>query len=331
MIPFDDALLVDVQQLIDAARQRAAVSVNAELTMLHWQVGQRINRDVLQDARAEYGAQVIKRLAEFLMVRYGRGWGEKQLRQCLRFAEVFADEAIVYALSRQFSWTQLRTVMSIQDDLKRDFYLEMTRLEGWSSRDMRERIQSMLYERTAISRKPAETVQHDLEQLRSEGKVSPELLLKDSYLLNFLDLQDRYLEKDLEDAILRNLERFLLEMGAGFTFVARQKRIQIDDDDFYIDLLLYNRKLKRLVVIDLKIGEFKAEFKGQMELYLRWLERHESEPGEATPLGIILETCCVIRSDRAKSEHVHRRPTPKTTRSVSTPHRSHTRGIRHYR
>jgi predicted nuclease of restriction endonuclease-like (RecB) superfamily len=200
------------------------VAVNAELTLLHWQIGQRINRDVLKDARAEYGAQVTKRLAEFLMVRYGRGWGEKQLRQCHRFAEVFADEAIVYALSRQFSWTQLRTFMSIQDDLRRNFYLEITRLEGWSSRDLRERIQSMLYERTAISSKPAETVKRDLEQLRSEGKISPELLLKDPYLLNFLDLQVRYLEKDLEDAILRDLERFLLEMGAGFTFVARRPK-----------------------------------------------------------------------------------------------------------
>ena len=184
----------------------------------------------------------------------------------------------------------LRLVTPIEDPLKREFYLEMTRLEGWSVRDLRERIDSVLYERTAISRQPTETVKHDLEQLRAEGRVSPELLLKDPYLLGFLDLQDRYLERDLEDALLRELEHFLLEMGAGFTFVARQKRLQIDNDDFYIDLLLYNRKLKRLVVIDLKLGEFKAEFKAQMELYLRWLAKHEQEPGEAAPLGIILCT-----------------------------------------
>ena len=114
------------------------------------------------------------------------------------------------------------------------------------------------------------------------------MLLKDPYVLDFLGLQDRYLEKDLEDAILHELENFLLELGAGFTFVARQKRLQIDNDDFYIDLLFYNRRLKRLVAIDLKLGDFKSADKGQMELYLRWLAKHEQEPGEAAPLGIIL-------------------------------------------
>ncbi|WP_235425748.1 PDDEXK nuclease domain-containing protein [Cellvibrio mixtus] len=114
------------------------------------------------------------------------------------------------------------------------------------------------------------------------------MVLKDPYILDFLGLNDRYLEKDFEDAILRELENFLLELGIGFTFVARQKRLQIDNNDFYIDLLLYNRRMKRLVAIDLKLGDFKAEYKGQMELYLRWLSKHEQEPDEASPLGIIL-------------------------------------------
>lgn len=164
----------------------------------------------------------------------------------------------------------------------------MCQLQNWSVRQLAERTQSMLYERTAISKKPEETIRQELENLRQDNVVSPDLLLKDPYVLDFLGLNDHYLEKDLEDAILRDLEQFLLEMGAGFTFVARQKRIQLDDDDFYLDLLFYNRKLKRLVVIDLKIGNFKAEYKGQMELYLRWLSQHEVEPGEETPLGIIL-------------------------------------------
>lgn len=153
---------------------------------------------------------------------------------------------------------------------------------------MKERIDSMLYERTALSRQPEEAIRHDLAQLRNEQEVSPDLLLKDPYVLDFLDLQDRYTERDLEDAILREIERFLLEMGAGFTFVSRQKRLQIDDDDFYIDLLFYNRKLKRLVAIDLKIGNFRPEYKSQMELYLRWLQKHDQEPDEQPPLGIIL-------------------------------------------
>ncbi len=178
--------------------------------------------------------------------------------------------------------------MYIDETLKRDFYIEICSLEGWSSRQLQERINSMLFERTALSRKPEETIRHDLEQLRQDQQVSPDLLLKDPYILDFLDLSDRYLEKDLEDAILREIEKFLLELGAGFTFVARQKRLQIDNDDFYIDLLFYNRKLKRLVAIDLKLGNFHPEYKGQMELYLRWLAKYEQEPDEQPPLGIIL-------------------------------------------
>ncbi len=165
----------------------------------------------------------------------------------------------------------LKTLMYLDDSLKRDFYAQMSRLEGWSSRQLRERMDSMLFERSAISKRPEETIGHELERLRATGQPSSELLLKDPYVLDFLGLNDRYLEKDLEDAVLRELEQFLLELGAGFTFVARQKRIQIDNDDFYIDLLLYNRKLRRLVALDFKLGSFRAEYKGQMELYLRWL------------------------------------------------------------
>ena len=160
--------------------------------------------------------------------------------------------------------------------------------ERWSVRRLRERKDTLLFERTALSRQPDEVLSSELAGLRAVGDITPALVLKDPYILDFLGLKDRYLEKDLEDAILRELENFLLELGAGFTFVARQKRLQIDNDDFYIDLLFYNRRLKRLVAIDLKLGDFKAADKGQMELYLRWLAKYEQEPGEASPLGIIL-------------------------------------------
>ncbi len=192
------------------------------------------------------------------------------------------------ALRRELSWTHIKALIYIDDALKRDFYIELCRLERWSSRQLQERMNSMLYERSALSKKPEEAIRHDLAVLRQTQQVSPELLLKDPYVLDFLGLNDRYLEKDLEDAILRDMEQFLLELGAGFSFVARQKRIQIDQDDFYIDLLFYNRKLRRLVAIELKLGEFKAEYKGQMELYLRWLAKHEQEPQEDPPIGIIL-------------------------------------------
>lgn len=283
-----DGLFEEVRQLIDAAKQRAAVAVNAELTLLYWHIGKRIQTEVLQEQRAEYGKQVVQLLSRQLTQTYGRGWGERHLRHCLRFVEQFPDLEIVNTVCSKLSWSHFRLLSAIDDPLKRDFYIEITQLEKWSVRQMKERLDSMLYERTALSRKPEETIRNDLAVLRDEKKVSPELLLRDPYILDFLELNDRYTERDLEDAILREIERFLLEMGAGFTFVSRQKRLQIDDDDFYIDLVFYNRKLKRLVAIDLKLGNFRPEYKSQMELYLRWLQKHDQEPDELPPLGIIL-------------------------------------------
>ena len=281
-------LFNEIKTLIDSARQRAAVAVNAELTLLYWQVGSRLQSEVLQGERAEYGKQVIAGLAGQLTTAYGKGWSRQQLHHCLRFAETFPDQEIISALRRQLSWTHLKALIYIDDALKRDFYTQMAMVEAWSTRTLSERIDSMLFERTALSKKPKETVALELQALAEKGDITPALVLKDPYVLDFLELNDHYLEKDLEDAILRELEGFLLELGTGFTFIARQKRLQIDNDDFYIDLLFYNRKLKRLIVIDLKLGNFKAEYKGQMELYLRWLAKHEQQEGEEPPLGIIL-------------------------------------------
>ena len=262
--------------------------MNAELTQLYWQVGTRIQRDVLQGERAGYGQKIIAGLSKQLTIAYGKGWSRKQLHHCLRFAETFPDQEIVSALRRQLSWTHIKSLIYIDDPLKRDFYTQMAESEGWSTRTLSERIDSMLFERSALSKKPEETIRLELQALAEKGDMTPALVLKDPYVLDFLELNDHYLEKDLEDAILRELERFLLELGTGFTFIARQKRLQIDDDDFYVDLLFYNRRLKRLIAIDLKLGNFKAEYKGQMELYLRWLARHEQEADEKPPLGIIL-------------------------------------------
>ena len=281
-------LFSEIRQLIGAAKQRAAIAINAEITMLYWQVGDRIQTEILQRQRAEYGKQVITELSRNLTQTYGKGWSERQLRYCILIAEVFPDREILHTLCAKLSWSHLKLIMGIDDPLKRSFYIEITQLENWSVRQLQERINSMLFERTAISRKPEDTIRRDLEQLRQNKQISPDLLLKDPYILDFLDISDRYLEKDLEDAILRDIEKFLLELGAGFTFIARQKRIQIDNDDFYIDLLFYNRKLKRLVAIDLKLGNFRHEYKSQMELYLRWLAKYDQESDELPPLGIIL-------------------------------------------
>ena len=283
-------LLTELRQLIAQARQSAAVAVNAGLALMYWRIGERVRREVLQGERASYGEQIVATLSRHLSAEFGRGFEEKNLRRMVQFAEVFSDEAIVVSLIRQLSWTHFLVLIPLKDPLVRDFYAEMCRIERWSVRTLRERVGSMLFERTALSKKPDELIRQELDALHAQGDVTPPLLLKDTYVLDFLGLQDRYLEKDLEDAILRELEQFLLELGAGFSFVARQKRIQLDSDDFYIDLLFYNRKLRRLVAIDLKLGDFRAEYKGQMELYLRWLARHDHEPGDQRPLGIILCT-----------------------------------------
>ena len=283
-----EQLIGDIRGLIEQSRQQLASAVNSALTQLYWRIGQRIRSEVLQGERAAYGEQIVSALARQLSSDYGRGFAEKNLRHMLRFVEAFPDEAIVSTLSRQLAWSHFLEIIYLSDALARDFYAQMCAQERWSVRRLRERKDTQLFERTALSKQPAALLAQELATLRQTGEVKPALVLKDPYVLDFLGLQDRYLEKDLEDAILRELEGFLLELGAGFSFVARQKRIQLDQDDFYIDLLFYNRRLKRLVAIDLKLGDFKAEYKGQMELYLRWLAKHEQEPGEASPLGIIL-------------------------------------------
>jgi len=208
----------------------------------------------------------------------------------LRFAEAFPDEQKVSTLSRQLAWSHFLELIYLKDPLARDFYAQMAGMDRWSVRVLRERMGSMLYERTAVAQQPGEVIERELQALREGATLPAELLLKDPYVLDFLGLHDRHLEKDLEDAILRELETFLLELGAGFSFVARQRRIQLDNDDYYIDLLFYNRRLRRMVAIELKLGDFKPEYKGQMELYLRWLARHDQEPGDGPPLGIILCT-----------------------------------------
>jgi len=207
---------------------------------------------------------------------------------CLRFAEVLPDIQIVNALRTQLSWTHIRTVIAIDDELKRTFYIEMCRTEKWSTRLLQERINSMLYERTAISKKPEETIKNEIKQLGDGGQITPDMVFRDPYFLDFLDLRDSYSEKDLESAIVAELQRFIIELGSDFAFLARQKRLTIDNRDYYLDLLFYHRRLKLLVAIDLKIGEFDAAFKGEMELYLAWLEKYESMDGENPPIGLIL-------------------------------------------
>jgi predicted nuclease of restriction endonuclease-like (RecB) superfamily len=267
------------------------------MVRLYWSIGERIRKDILASERAAYGEQIVHALSRQLSEDYGRGFNRANLFHMVRFAETFPDRKIVYALSRQLSWTHFRQIMYLEDPLQREFYTQMCRIERWSTRTLQGKIQGMLYERTAISRKPGQLARQELAALRDKDHVTPDLVFRDPYLLDFLGLKDAYSEKDLETAILRDLEHFLLELGSDFTFVARQKRITVDNEDYYLDLLFFHRRLRRLLAVDLKIGRFRAADKGQMELYLRWLEKHERQPAEESPLGLIL---CAGKSD----EHV---------------------------
>jgi len=290
-------LLEDVRHLILSTREAAAQSVNSALVLLYWKIGLRVRTEVLKEKRAGYGERIIHALSGKLTAEFGRGFTKRNVFSMVRAAEVFQDARIVHALSAQLGWTHLRQIIYLEDPVKRDFYAEMCRIERWSTRTLHEKIQSMLFERTGLSRKPAKLAAMELKRLRKEDRLTPDLVFRDPYLLDFLGLKDAYAEKDVEAAILQEMEAFILELGVGFCFVERQKRMQIDGRDYYLDLLFYHRKLRRLVAMDLKIGDFEAGDKGQMELYLNWLKRHGGEPGEAEPLGLIL---CAGKS----AEHV---------------------------
>jgi predicted nuclease of restriction endonuclease-like (RecB) superfamily len=284
----EQQLFTDIRQLIDDARLMVSKVIASGVTALYWNIGTRINKEILNNQRAEYGQQIVATLARQLVQEYGNNFEEKNLRRIIQFAQLFPDAEIVATLWRQLSWSHFKLLLPIKDELQRDFYAQMCNIESWSVETLRSKINSMLFERTALSQKPEELIRQELDLLRKENKLSPDLVFRDPYILDFLGLKDTYSEKDLEKAILFELEKFIMELGVGFTFVARQKRMIIDGEDYHLDLLFYHRKLKRLVAIDLKIGKFEAGYKGQMELYLRWLEKHETEEGEEKPIGLIL-------------------------------------------
>lgn len=263
-------LLNSIVPLIDKARQRVAIAVNSELALLYWNMGKQINQDILNNARADYGKTVISELSKQLTNLYGSGFSKTNLHNFIKFNELYPDEEIVHSLCGQLTWTHIREIIYIPDNLKREFYIRLCVHERWSVRTLQNRISNMLYERTAISRKPEKTIINDLQMLKNERQMTADLAFRDPYFLDFLGLHDTYSEKDLESTILANLQNFIVELGSDFAFLARQKRITIDNEDYRIDLLFYHRSLRSLIAIDLKLGKFKAAYKAQMELYLRW-------------------------------------------------------------
>lgn len=282
----NNSLFEQIKNLIEQTKNNVAVTVNSSLTTMYWNIGKLINDEILQNKRAEYGKEIVATLSQQLTKQYGKGYSYSALTRMMKFAKNI-DKKNIATLSQQLSWSHFKELIVLEDTLKIEFYAQMSIAQNWGVRTLRERIDSMLYERTALSKEPDELIKYELDNTKREH-LSKNMIFKDPYLLDFLEINDRYLEKDLEDAILRSIEQFIFELGVGFSFIERQKRIIIDGEDFKIDLLFYNRKLKRLVAIDLKIGRFKAEYKGQMELYLKWLSKHEKEEGENEPLGIIL-------------------------------------------
>lgn len=247
------------------------------LTLTYWHVGKKINEHVLENKRAEYGKEIISALAAQLKLAYGSQYAEKNLRRMMRFAEVFSDSQIVAPLVRQLSWSHFLMLLPLKEEKARMFYAHKAIEERWSKRTLTYQIERKAYERNEIANLQAHS---ELQDIRNT--------FKDPYFLDFLGLKDGYLENDIEGAIIKELELFILELGKGFAFVERQKRIILDGKDFYLDLLFYHRKLKRLVAIELKLGEFQPSHKGQMELYLKWLDKYEKQPDENSPIGLIL-------------------------------------------
>ncbi len=283
-----DNLYYDVCSIIENAKCRLATYANTEICMTNWYVGSRIKEDVLKNKRAEYGKEVLKVLAEKLTQKYGKGWGYQKLQHCVRSAYTFTEDDIMYATRTQLTWTHLRSLMGIEDSIERQFYMQMCSYEHWDTRTLGSKIDSQLYQRTALSRKPQDVIKDELEKNKDTGRLLPDMVFRSSYFLDALNLPDVFTEKDLESAIITQIEDFIQELGSDFTFVARQKRITVDAVDYYLDLLFFHRELRRMVAIDLKLGRFKPEHEGQMLLYLRYLDQHERKPWEESPIGIIL-------------------------------------------
>jgi predicted nuclease of restriction endonuclease-like (RecB) superfamily len=282
-----DSLLVEIRALIEDARRQVARAVNGALTLTYWRIGKKLLAENLTDGRGEYGQKILATLAQDLEREFGKGFSYSALTRMARFAEQFPDERILVSLIQELTWTHFLALLPLKDALAREFYAEMCRVERWSVRALRQKIDGMLFERTALSKNSEEVVRQELATLR-DGRMTPDLVFRDPYLLDFLGLSGAYSEKDLELAILREMESVLLELGSGFCFVARQKRMSVGKDDFYLDLLFYHRHLRRLVAVELKLESFQPAHTGQMELYLRWLDKHERAPGEDAPIGLIL-------------------------------------------
>ncbi len=288
-----EQLLEELVALIEETKTKVVSHANSSLTILFWHIGNRISIDILKKGRAEYGKQIIVKVSRELVRRFGRNYEEKNLRRMIQFAELYTDLENVVTLSRHLSWSHFLALIPIKNQQARDFYGSLAYNSLIGVRGLRKEISRKVFERTKNS---------DIQLF--ESKNIEKGIFKDPYLLDFLGLKEGYLENDLESAILKELELFILELGNGFAFIERQKRMIIDGDDYNLDLLFYHRKLKRLVAIELKIDKFRARHKGQMELYLKWLNKYEKQEGEESPIGLIL--CAEASKEQIELLEMHK-------------------------
>lgn len=281
-------LIQNVIDLIESAKTHVANYTNSTLVMLYWHIGSLINKDMLENKRADYGEQTLLHVSKELTTLYGSGFDRANISRMIKFSKLYPEQKICVTLSQQLSWSHIIRIMAIEETLKREFYIEMCRLEHWSVRTLKSKIDSMLYERTAISKQPDLVIASELEKLKSGELNNPQLYLRDPYVLDFLKTRTISSEYDLEQAILDELQAFIQEIGSDFCFVARQKRMSTVNNDRYLDLLFFHRNMRRLIAIELKMTSFQPEHAGQMEWYLKWLDKHERRDGEDKPLGIII-------------------------------------------
>lgn len=281
------SFLQAVKQIISSAQTNAVRAVNQERVLMYWQIGRHIVEEEQHGKeRADYGASLIKNLAEELEKDFGSGFSVRQLETCRQFYSIFPK---THALRAQLNWTQYKLLLRIDDEDKRTYYIEETCNNNWSSRQLDRQINSQLYERLLLSNAKEKVLAVAKKEAPAEN---PKEIIKDPMVLEFLGLtpQASYYEKDLEKALISNMQSFLLELGNGFSFVARQKRIQIEDDEFFVDLIFYNRLLRCFVIIEIKTHKLTHQDLGQLQMYVNYYDRTEKQEGENPTIGILLCT-----------------------------------------
>ena len=288
-LPSDEVYL-NVRRSVITAQRRVYAAVNSAMVEAYWEIGEQIYFACGENLRAEYGKNLLNFLSEKLTEEFGRGFDASNLRKMRQFYLTFQ---IRDALRPELSWTHYRLLMRVSDEKARDFYMDECVKSNWSSRQLERQITTFSYERLLAGRDREDFI---TEAESTEQKPEYERIIKDPYVLEFLDLEanPKFYEKDLEEALIQNLQKFLLELGRGFSFVSRQKRISFDGRHFYIDLVFYNYILKCFVLIDLKLGDLTHQDLGQMQMYVNYYTREMRTEGDNPPVGIVL---CADKSE----------------------------------